>query len=343
MSDIITVRDIEMVTSDIHYAQRQGARQLLSNLIEIGRLLVEAKSMVPHGEWGKYLEERVDYSQSTANNLMKLYTEYGSDQESFFGSFEKSQAFGKLSYTQALALLALPAEERESFTEEHDPEKTSTRDWEKAIRERDEALRARDENLQEVVRLQSENERITAGMIEAAEKLETKDAEAEALKKAAEDAKAAKSEADAKIEKLQAQLKKAKDNEKAVKDALEKAKEKPEIPEAMMESLRQEVAAEAARKATEELQKQLESASKEREKAEIEAKEAEAKLSAAQKQLQLASPEAAVFKVIFTQVQEDFNRLQGALLKVEAADPETAGKLRKAVQTLLNKLMEGVQ
>lgn len=333
MSDIITVRDIEMVTSDIHYAQRQGARQLLSNLIEIGRLLVEAKSMVPHGEWGKYLEERVDYSQSTANNLMKLYTEYGGDQESFFGSFEKSQAFGKLSYTQALALLALPAEERESFTEEHDPEKTSTRDWEKAIRERD-------EQLQESQRQKQVAEETAQ---KATEKLQSKEAEAEALKKAAEDAKAAKSEADAKIEKLQAQLKKAKDNEKAVKDALAKAKEKPEIPEAMMESLRQEVAAEAARKATEELQKQLESASKEREKAEIAAKEAEVKLSAAQKQLQLASPEAAVFKVIFTQVQEDFNRLQGALLKVEAADPETAGKLRKAVQTLLSKLMEGVQ
>ena len=47
MSDIITARDIEMVTSDIHYAQRQGARQLLSNLIEIGRLLVEAKRWCP--------------------------------------------------------------------------------------------------------------------------------------------------------------------------------------------------------------------------------------------------------------------------------------------------------
>lgn len=333
MSDIITVRDIEMVTSDIHYAQRQGARQLLSNLIEIGRLLVEAKSMVPHGEWGKYLEERVDYSQSTANNLMKLYTEYGSDQESFFGSFEKSQAFGKLSYTQALALLALPAEERESFTEEHDPEKTSTRDWEKAIRERDEAL-------QESQRQKQVAEETAQ---KATEQLQSKEAEAEELKKAAEDAKAAKSEADAKIEKLQAQLKKAKDNEKAVKDALEKAKENPEVPEAMMESLRQEVAAEAARKATEELQKQLEKAKEEYTRVEIAEQEAQQKLAAAQKQLQLASPEAAVFKVIFTQVQEDFNRLQGALLKVEAADPETAGKLRKAVQTLLSKLMEGVQ
>ena len=143
MSEIVTVRDIEMVTSDIRYAQRQGARQLLSNLIEIGRLLVEAKSMVPYGEWGKYLEEKVDYSQSTANNLMKLYQEYGDSQESFFDSITESQAFGKMTYTQALALLTLPAEERRDFAESHDAEKMSSREWEKAIRERDEALKER--------------------------------------------------------------------------------------------------------------------------------------------------------------------------------------------------------
>lgn len=49
MSEIVTVRDLAMVTSDIQYAQRQGARQLASNLIEIGRLLVEAKTMQSRG------------------------------------------------------------------------------------------------------------------------------------------------------------------------------------------------------------------------------------------------------------------------------------------------------
>lgn len=328
MSNIITARDIDMVTSDIRYAQRQGARQLLSNLIEIGRLLVEAKSMVPHGEWGKYLEERVDYSQSTANNLMKLYQEYGDNQESFFGSFANSQAFGKLSYTQALALLALPAEERQEFTEEHDPEQMSSREWEKAIRERDEKLREA-QRLQEVAEETAQK---------ATEKLQSRDAEAETLKKAAEDAKAAQTEADAKLEKLQAQLKKAKENEKAAKDALAKAKENPEVPESVMEQLRQEVAADAAKKATEDLQKQLDAAKQQADVATAKVQEAEQKLVAAQKQLQLASPDAAVFKTLFAQVQEDFNRLQGALLKVQQADPATGEKLRKAVETLLTKL-----
>ena len=335
MSDIITVRDIEMVTSDIKYAQRQGARQLLSNLIEIGRLLVEAKAMVPYGEWGKYLQERVDYSQSTANNLMKLYQEYGDNQESFFGSLQNSQAFGNLGYTQALALLALPAEERAEFAEQHDVAGMSTRELEKAIKERNDARQERDDNAREIERLQKDNERITAGMVEAADKLE-------ALQEAEEKAQAELSAAQEKLTDLQGKLAKARENEKSAKAALKEAREKPKIPEAMMEQMRSEVAAEAAKKATEELQKQLDALTKEKLAAEALAKDAKTKLEAAQKQLVLASPDAAVFKSIFQQVQEDFNRLHGALLKVQQADPETADKLRGAVKKLLEKMQNDI-
>ena len=76
--------------------------------------------------------------------------------------------------------------------------------------------------------------------------------------------------------------------------------------------------------------------------AEALAQDAKAKLEAAQKQLVLASPDAAVFKSIFQQVQEDFNRLNGALLKVQQADPETADKLRGAVKKLLEKLLKDI-
>lgn len=324
MSDIITARDIEMVTSDIHYAQRQGARQLLSNLIEIGRLLVEAKSMVPHGEWGKYLEERVNYSQSTANNYMKLYQEYGDNQESFFSSFSNSQAFGNLTYTQAIALLALPAEERQEFAEKNDVAEMSTRQLEQAIRERNEERAAR------------EDAEARAAEQEAA--AETAKANEEELRKISEKANAEKAAADEKVEKLQKQLEKAKANEKAAKEALTKAQENPEIPESMMESLRQQVAAEAAQKATEDLVKQLDAANKAKETAERNAEQAEQKLVAAQKALQLASPDAAVFKALFKQVQQDFEAMQKALENVQQSDPETGEKLRKAVKTLLDKL-----
>lgn len=331
MSNIITARDIEMVTSDIKYAQRQGARQLLSNMIEIGRLLVEAKSMVPYGEWGKYLQEELDYRQSTANNLMKLYQEYGDNQESFFGSLQNSQAFGNLSYTQALALLALPAEERAEFVEKNDVAEMSTRQLEQAIKERNEAIAARDENLREYQRLQEENERITAGMVEAADKLEV-------LQEAERLAKQEASAAQKKITELQGKLTKAKEGERSARAALKEAKEKPEIPETMMESLRAEVAADAAKKATEDLQKQLDTLTKEKAEADRKAADARTKLEAAQKALALASPGAAVFKAMFEQVQQDFKKLGDALEAVKQEDPETGAKLQGAVMKLLEKL-----
>lgn len=342
MNEIITARDIEMVTSDIRYAQRQGARQLLSNMIEIGRLLVEAKSMVPYGEWGKYLQEKVDYSQSTANNLMKLYQEYGDNQESFFGSLQNSQAFGNLSYTQALALLALPAEERAVFVEENDVDSMSTRELEKAVKERNEAIQARDDNLREYQRLQEENQRITAGMVEAADKLEAKDALVEQLQQQVQKAQSDAQAADEKIKDLQGKLGKARENEKNAKAALKQAKENPEIPESMMETMRSEVEAEAAKKATEELQKQLEVLTKEKAAAETVAADTKAKLEAAQKQLALASPDAAVFKAMYEQVQQDFKKLTDALAAVKQADPDTAGKLAGAVRALLEKLQSDI-
>ncbi|MBE6920196.1 MAG: DUF3102 domain-containing protein [Ruminococcaceae bacterium] len=336
MSNIVTARDIEMVTSDIHYAQRQGARQLLSNLIEIGRLLVEAKSMVPHGEWGKYLEERVNYSQSTANNYMKLYQEYGDNQESFFNSFSNSQAFGNLTYTQAIALLALPAEERQEFAENNDVAEMSTRQLEQAIRERNEerAARERAEELAE----KAQQELLAQEKATAAEKDNVA-----RLRDLQVKAKGEANAANEKVEKLQKQLEKAKANEKAAKEALAKAQENPEIPEAMMESLRQQVAAEAAREATEKLQAELDAANKAKETAERNAEQAEQKLVAAQKALQLSSPDAAVFKTLFEQVQENFKCMLEALENVQQADSETGEKLHKALRTLLSKLIDDLE
>lgn len=56
----------------------------------------------------------------------------------------------------------------------------------------------------------------------------------------------------------------------------------------------------------------------------------------------LSDPNAAVFKQIFEQVQEDFNKLHGSLLKVKASDPATADKLEQAVCALISKMQEAL-
>ena len=103
-------RTVEAVTLEIQTLQRQAQQLLLGYAIEIGRRLVEVKAMLPHGQWGTYIKEQVGYSQSTANNLMRIFEEYGTAQQSIFGPEAISQAIGNLSYTKALRLTPLPAD-----------------------------------------------------------------------------------------------------------------------------------------------------------------------------------------------------------------------------------------
>lgn len=136
-------RTVETVTLEIRTLQRQAQQIMLGYAVEIGRRLEEVKAILPHGQWGDYLKNEVDYSQSTANNFMRIYREYGTAQQSLFGGEAKSQAFANLTYTKALRLLAIPnEEEREQFMAEHDVEGMSNRELDKALKEREEALEA---------------------------------------------------------------------------------------------------------------------------------------------------------------------------------------------------------
>lgn len=347
MSNIVTARDIDIVTTEINTIKDQTRRVVLSAAIEIGRRLVEAKSMLNHGEWGKWLEERVDYSQSTADNLMKLYNEYGSNQESLFENFTKSQAFGNLTYTKALALLAIPAEDREKFAEEHDVESMSTRELQEAIRQRDEAKQQAQKYFDDLEDAREE-------LWTANKRADSLNEEAQLAQKAVEEAKrkAQKAEADREnmlkhLVKLQNDLEQAQTAEAEAKEQLQEVREHPEIPAAVMEKLRREAAANAATDEVEKLKKKVqkaqleaEKAKKEKEAAEEAAKAAENKLLLSEKQVKLSNPDVAVFKSIFDQVQTDLNRLNGAYKKVRLADSETADKLKCALTALLNELHE---
>lgn len=320
MNEVMNNRGIEQITTEINVIKAQTQKIVLTNAIEIGRRLVEVKSMLPHGEWGKYLEEQVEYSQSTADNLMKLYREYGSDQASLFDSFANSQAFANLTYSKALALLALPAEERETFVEENDVEAASTRDLQELIRQRTEELEA----------VKEKNALYTEAVENAVSKLEAAQAEAE-------QAQQEKKAAEEKAEKLQQDLSKARDKEKAARAELKQLKENPNVPGDVMASIRKEAEEQAAKASKEELEKKLAAAQRQVEQAQRVAAETEEKLVAAQKAVKLASPEAAVFKVRFEQVQKDFTNLQVALMDVKEADPATGTQLEFAVKKLLEK------
>ncbi len=127
MSDML-VRTPEIIAIEINSIKEQTKNIVLQNSIEIGRKLVEAKSLLPHGEWGKWLEKSVAYSQRTANDLMRIFNEYGSSQITFLGDNLNSQTYANLSYSNALALLGLPSDTREKFVEENNVEDMSARE-----------------------------------------------------------------------------------------------------------------------------------------------------------------------------------------------------------------------
>lgn len=356
MSEIITARDIEIVTGEIKYVQRRAARQLLSDLIEIGRLLVEAKSMVPYGEWGKYLQERVEYSTSQANNLMRLYNEYGDNQESFFSTLQNSKQFGNLTYTQALALVALPPEDRAEFAEKHDVENMSTRELERAIREelaaaqkeRDEVKEELDEvrcgknaaeqRVEDLQKKLTEAHRQEHAQQEAAQLARD---EANRLSEELEKARKLADRKEKETEKVRKQLESAQKAEKSAQEQLEQLKTNPKIPAAMMQQLQLEAEQEAARKATVDLRKQLDAAVAEKNVAEARTKELEAKVAAMEKDTKLADPDIAKFLTLCEQLQEDHNRIKGLYTKTKLTDETKAGSMKKAALALIEELRKG--
>lgn len=334
MSEMLEVayqRQIQDVTRDI----RIQTGQFLRTAIEIGRLLFEAKAMVEPGGWSKYIEEELPFSHSWANNYMKLYKEYGSDQTSLFGD---SQTFMNLRPTQALELLALPAGEREAFVQENDVADMSTRQLRQAIKDLEEAKKELEET---DGALEAETERREALEHELGE---AKESAQTALQEAAI-AQENQRKAETKLRKLEEQLSAAKKAEKAVQEELGKAKENPDIPESMMEQLRREAEADAAGKAAAEAQKQLSAAKEElqaaitaREAAEAVARDAQDKLAAAQKSEKLSNPDVMSINVLGQQLLSLWNTIQGHRKKAVAADPANAkpidGFLQKVLDTM---------
>jgi len=131
-------RTPQLIAIEINSIKEQTRKMVLFNSIEIGRRLVEAKLIIKHGEWGEWLSKSVDYSQRTASNLMAIFEQYGSSQITLFCDNAKSQALANLSYTQAVALLGIPQEEREAFIQENDIDSMSTRELQQAIKDNQE-------------------------------------------------------------------------------------------------------------------------------------------------------------------------------------------------------------
>ena len=319
---IITARDPGIIAAEINQIKKQVKDTVIWGTIQIGEKLCEAKSLVSQGEWGKWLEENVKYSQSTAENLMKLYKEYGGNQESLFDTWTSSETFGKLSYTQHLALLALPFADRQEFAEEHSDK--STRQLQQLIKERDEA-RAEAESFSAQARDAEQNVLDMQQQLSAAKSSEGAwQKEIDKLNAAKHLAETGEQNALKKVEVLKKQLKDAQKKQRKIRAELKKATESPEVPDSLMEQLRKEAEANAAEQVAGDLQKQLEAANAALAAEQEKSKSIEEKLVAAQKK---ADSEMVEFNTLAQKLRQDFNILDGMRRKITVADKEKGGKL----------------
>ena len=319
-AEIVTERTPEIVAAEIRQIADQTRKMVLNSSIEIGKRLCEAKEMVPHGEWGSWLEKEVNFKQSTANNLMRIYTEYGDIQGELWGASAKSQTFGNLTYSQAVALLAVPAEEREEFVEKNDVENMSTRELQEAIKARDEA----EEKLQK--EKAAADERVRAAQRQAESVME----ELDKLKDEVKNSKDKKE-----LEKLKTQLKDAKDKLKAHENLHSMQMEEVEVVQKQNQEeinrLKAELTAAETKEPepSEEMQAEIERLKEKLKKAELLGAERLA-----------ADEETARFKVLFQTVQNNFSDLMDAMACIRNDGIHEKGRV--AIRKLLLRLLEEI-
>lgn len=225
MNEIIE-RNIDIIATEIKSIQAQTQKIVLMNAYEIGKRLIEAKESLPHGEWGSWLEKTVEYSQRTANNLMKIYQEYGPHLTSSHPESQESQSIAKLNYTKAIELLSVPGEERGEFLKNNDVENMSTRELKQALKEKSDlekqlvkseklqknALEEKKESIQKYKDLQIENHSQNQQILQLKKEIEFAQGnndpkELNQLNESLRNAEKSLLESDQKIKQLEKQLK----------------------------------------------------------------------------------------------------------------------------------------
>lgn len=325
MNDIQTQRTPDVIGAEIRGLTQQAKSMTLWFGIEIGRRLTEAKALLEHGQWLPYLKEQTEFSQPSASRLMRLYDEYGAKQTSLFGAELNYSTLNNLSISNALRLLAVPEDEREEFALEHDVEHMSARELDELIKQRDEAE-------QRAAKAEEQVQQAADGAAKADEQYQKAKQELHLLREKLGNAEAQKAAAEKELSELRERPVEVavEVDEKAVEEAVTAARAKNDAEWAeKMAKVKNELS-EAGLEA-EKLKAKIK-------KAEEKAEEKAAELERLKKSQTLNDPNTAVFKQIFEQVQEDFNKLHGSLLKVRASDPDTAEKLTAAVRALVDKM-----
>lgn len=227
---VVQERTLPVIISEIKIIERNTARTVLENGIQIGQRLQEAKEQVGHGSFGSWCEENLNYDQRTANRFMKLAVEYGDEN----GLLANSTTLSNLSISNALSLLKVPEEDREQFVAEHDVEDMKNKELEEEIWKLKKEKRKAEETTERVRQIMHRAE--TAANELRGEVKSLKEQLAEADPEKAEKLKAKLEKAEEALKKEKEKLKKEKEGRQAAID-----KELKAAGEAMQEQAKKSI------------------------------------------------------------------------------------------------------
>jgi hypothetical protein len=131
----LAVRDLDVVAAEINVIKQQTAGVIARSIFEIGKRLCEAKAMIGHGNWEAWLRDNVEYSETTARNLMRAYREMGGEQIDMLTGEAPCDVFESLNLSQMVALFPMPVQERAAFVKENDVASMSVREVEALVAE----------------------------------------------------------------------------------------------------------------------------------------------------------------------------------------------------------------
>ena len=349
-------RPIEVITQEINFYKFQAGQAI----IEIGKRLCEAKQCLPHGAWGEWLQNEVEFSERTAQNYMQIAKKYKNPQ--------LITDMGN-SVTKALLLLSVPEDEREEFVgEAHEIDgeaktvaEMTTKEMEQLLKKL-EAERAEKEKLQSQLDLfQDEAEKAKEAAVDAAvdaaykdteDKLETlvaqKEAAEQAQKAAEEKVAAMETEMDElRMQAEQTALPDESELERVRKEAEETARQKAEA--AMQKKLdKAKKDADKARKEAAEAQAAIEAheaAQKEAEEATLRVKEELAQVKAdTEKKLRIAASDTVTqFKFLLEDANRVINQMLDCISQAETAEEtEDAEKMKKVLSTLCQRTQDNL-
>lgn len=307
-------RSADSIAMEIKVIVRQAHRVVCSAAIEIGERLIEAKKLVPHGEWEEYVSVRCGFKPRTAQAYMQVAADR-----------EKAQTFADLEFSKVLLLLAMPEGQAEALTAEHDPQSMTVRDLKRQIAEyKDRLEKAADAGAAQQQQLLLATEENGA----LKQRLEGIDA----------DYQAQLLEVDRENDQLRADLEAAKNRPAEISGEDAEKLRAEGAAKAHAEHAEQEQAlAEDVRRLKMELQSTADAAGKTSAEKDERIRELERQLSAAAPGTNADLMKAEVLTVL-AEVQAALNKMHGCYLKSQAGTPKLAGAIKAQAEKLISSL-----